>query len=80
MKHMKRDKTYAYVTTGSCVRMDAVKPGSFIGRNEIPVSKHGDYCKWPWCKKDTLNLVANGGSEYDRNAARAVAQLLGWAR
>ena len=77
---MKRDKTYAYVTTGSCVRMDAVKPGSFIGRNEIPVSKHGDYYKWAWGKKDTLAAIRNGGSEHDRNAARAVAQLLGWSR
>ena len=77
---MKRDKTYAYVTTGSCVHLDAVKPGSFICRNEIPVSKHGDYYKWRWCKTDTLAAIRNGGSEHDRNAARAVAQLLGWTR
>ncbi len=71
-------KTYAYVTTETCRVMDAAKPGSFIGHDEIPVAKHGDYTPWVAGKKETLKKASIGDTPYMRAAARAVAHLMGW--
>lgn len=72
-------KTYAYVTSECCRVMDAVKPGAFIGRDEIPVSKHGDYTPWPHGKRETLAIAKDWKcTPYRRAAASIVAKLMGW--
>ena len=72
-------KTYAYITTEACRLMDAVKPGSYIGRDEIPVSKHGDYTPWTAGKRETLALIHDQRTpDYQWRAALFVASLLGW--
>jgi len=72
-------KTYAYVTTECCRIMDAAKPGSFIGRDEVPVSKHGDYAPWTMGKRETLRMIESRSmGPFMPRAARAVAELLGW--
>jgi hypothetical protein len=73
-------RAYAYVTTETCRVRDAVRPGALIGRDEIPVSRHGDYTPWRYCKRDTLRLMTDGYTAYTRGSARAVAVLMGWAR
>ena len=72
-------KIYAYVTREACRVTDAAKPGSWIGRDEIPVSKHGDYDRWCYGKRETL-AIANDWlyRPYYRAAASAVAKLMGW--
>jgi hypothetical protein len=70
--------TYAYVTTETCRQRDAVRPGTLIGRDEIPVSQHGDYTAWPHGKRETLRRTADGDTVYTRTSARAVADLFGW--
>lgn len=74
-------KTYAYVTNEACRVMDAAKPGSFIGREDIPVSRHGDYTTWHMGKRETLAMIGEQRiSGYRRRAAAAVAILLEWSR
>jgi hypothetical protein len=72
--------TYAYVTTETCRLRDAVRPGPLIGRDEIPVSRDGDYTAWPHGRRETLRRMADGDTGYARASARAVAELLGWVR
>jgi hypothetical protein len=71
-------RAYAYVTTETCLRRHAVRPGALIGRDEIPVSRHGDYAPWPHGKRETLRRMAIGNTGYTRASARAVADLFGW--
>jgi hypothetical protein len=71
--------TYAYVTTETCRQRDAVRPGALIGRDEIPVSRDGDYTAWPHGKRATLRLMTDGDTAYRRESAQAVAITLGWA-
>jgi hypothetical protein len=71
-------RAYAYVTTETCRLRDAVRPGALLGRDEIPVSRHGDYTAWPHGKRETLRLMADGDTAYTRASARAVAGLMGW--
>jgi hypothetical protein len=73
-------RAYAYVTTETCRVRDAVRPGALIGRDEIPVSRHGDYTAWCDGKRETLRRMADGDTAYGRKSARAVAILMGWAR
>ena len=75
-----RARTYAYVSTETCHQRDAVRPGATIGRDEIPVSRHGDYTAWPHGRRETLRRMADGDTAYTREAARAVALALGWVR
>jgi hypothetical protein len=72
-------RAYAYVTSECCRLRDAVRPGALIGRDEIPVSRHGDYTPWPHGKRETLRRVADGDTAYKRESAQAVAIALGWA-
>jgi hypothetical protein len=72
-------RAYAYVTTETCRLRDAVRPGALIGRDEIPVSRDGDYAPWPHGKRETLRLMTDGHTAYKRESARAVAIELGWA-
>jgi hypothetical protein len=71
--------TYAYVTTETCRLRDAVRPGALIGRDEIPVSRDGDYTPWPHGKRETLRRMTDSDTAYERQSARAVAELLGWS-
>jgi hypothetical protein len=73
-------RTYAYVTSECCRQRDAVRPGTTIGRDEIPVSRDGDYTAWPHGKRETIRRMADGDTAYKRESARAVAELLGWVR
>jgi len=73
-------RAYAYVTTETCHQRDAVRPGALIGRDEIPVSRHGDYAAWPHGQRETLRRMADGDTVYQRGSARAVVLALGWAR
>jgi hypothetical protein len=70
--------TYAYVTTETCRQRDAVRPGALIGRDEIPVSRHGDYTAWLHNKRETLRRITIANTAYARASARAVANLFGW--
>jgi hypothetical protein len=72
--------TYAYVTTETCRLRDAVRPGTLIGRDETPVSRHGDYTAWAYGKRETLRLMTDSDTAYKRESARAVAVMMGWAR
>ena len=72
-------RAYAYVTTETCRQRDAVRPGALIGRDEIPVSRDGDYTAWPHGKRATLRLMTDGHTAYKRESAQAVAIALGWA-
>lgn len=69
-------RTYAYITTETCRRMDACLPGDYVGREETPVSRHGDYAPWRHGKRETIRRFGLPG--YGGRAARAVAELLGW--
>jgi hypothetical protein len=71
--------TYAYVTTETCRLRDAVRPGALIGRDEIPVSRDGDYTPWRHGKRETIRLMTDGHTAYKRQSAQAVAITLGWA-
>lgn len=72
-------KTYAYVTSECCRKVAAEKPGALIGRDEVPVAKHGDYHAWTLGKRRTLEIIDDWrDTPYMRAAARAVAELLGW--
>lgn len=73
---MKKYKVYAYVTAECCVTRNAERPGAEVGRNRVPVSRHGDYEKWPYGKRETLALAAGAG--YKAASAREVARLMRW--
>jgi hypothetical protein len=73
-------RAYAYVTSECCRLRDAACPGAMIGRDEIPVSRDGDYTAWPHGKRETLRLMADGDTAYKRESARAVSVMMGWAR
>ena len=72
-------RAYAYVTTETCRLRDAVRPGALIGRDQTPVSRHGDYTPWPHGKRETLRRMADGDTAYQRESAREVAITLDWA-
>ena len=75
-------KTYAYVKSETCTSRYAVRPGSFVGRSEEPVSRHGDYNPWYYGKRETLAIIAQpatAANSYHRQCARLVAELRGWA-
>lgn len=75
---------YAYVTSESCVRRDAVNPGEYIG--DRMAHTHGDYGPWYYGKRETRAIIngthpayINAGADaYLRASARAVAKLKGW--
>ena len=70
--------TYAYVSSECCVYTRAFEPGEEY--QGVRVSKHGDL--WRWChgKRATLKrMESDKVSPYERRAARAVAELKGWA-
>ena len=74
-------KIYAYVTTETCHHLDAVRPGAYVGRDQRPVSKHGDYTTWCCGKRETLAMCQNYLlTPYRRACAREVAKLMGWER
>lgn len=71
--------TYAYVTTETCRIVSAEKRGALIGRDERPVSRHGDYAPWQYGKRETLAILRDIGTPiYRYHAAKRVAELLGW--
>ena len=76
-------KIYAYVTSETCTSRHAIRPGSFVGRNQEPVSRHGDYNPWPYGKRETLAIIAHGCSDasqyYRFQCARLVSELLDWS-
>jgi hypothetical protein len=75
-------KTYAYVKSECCTSLHAVLPGTFVGRNEEPVSRHGDYNPWYYGKRETLAIIAQtatAANSYHRACARLVAELRDWA-
>lgn len=67
----------AYVTTETCRVRDAVRPGTSVGRDQVPVSRHGDYSPWTYGKHETLALI-DDGTTYQSQTAQAVARLMGW--
>ncbi len=71
-------KTYAYVESETCQTLSAKLPGAYIGRDERPVAKHGDYDQWRHGKRATLKLINDGSTPYIRGCAAAVADLLDW--
>lgn len=75
-----KNKVYAYVKSECCTITDAVLPGSFVGRNDEPVHKHGDYRPWQFGKRETLVMMNLEGAHnaYRRRCARLVAELLDW--
>ena len=73
--------TYAYVTSETCRRVSAEKPGVVIGREGVPVSKHGDYERWECGKFETARIIQShltAANAHRQAAAQAVAELLGW--
>lgn len=79
---MMNRKIYAWVKSETCTSRDAVRPGSYVGRNKEPVSKHGDYLPWLYGKRETkavINQPATAANSYQRQCARLVAALLDWA-
>ena len=75
-------KVYAYVKSETCTSRDAVRLGSFVGRNEELVSRHGDYNPWLYGKRETLTIIARGCTDasryYTYQCACLVADLLDW--
>ena len=75
-------KIYAWVKSEACNIRDAVLPGSTVGRNEEPVSLHGDYNPWYYGKRETLAIIAQtatAANSYHRACAWMVAKLRDWA-
>ena len=76
-------KTYAWVKSETCNIRGAVLPGSTVGRNEEPVSRHGDWNPWVFGKRETLAIIASGCADASRyyryQCAQLVAELRGWA-
>jgi hypothetical protein len=73
-------KVYAYVKSETCISRDACLPGSFVGKNNEPVYRHGDWNPWRYGKRETLSMLNLPGAHnsYRREAARLVADLLDW--
>ena len=74
-------KIYAWVKSETCTSRDAILPGSRVGRNEEPVSRHGDWNPWLWGKRETLAIIAlpaMAHNVYRRACALKVAELLNW--
>jgi hypothetical protein len=73
-------RTYAYVSSETCVIRRAYLPGESHPNGE-PIQKHGDFDRWPFGKRETLAMFALPGAHnsYRRQAARLVAELRGWA-
>lgn len=72
-------RIYAYVTSEICNIRYAVRPGTSIGDNDVPVSHHDDFHRWCYGKRETLAIIANGGpSDYVWQCAKRVAELLDW--
>ena len=70
-------RIYAYVTAECCKRVDAELPGATVGGR--PVSKHGDYSRWQYGKRETLAMIRDQRTPiYQWKCARAVAKLRGW--
>jgi hypothetical protein len=77
----KRERVYAYVSSESCNRVEAYKPGATVGRDQQPVSKCGDLTAWKLGKRETLKVIINPHPLcrlHKRVAAAMVARLLGW--
>jgi hypothetical protein len=75
-------KVYAYVKSETCTSRGAVRPGSFVGLNATPVSRHGNYKPWLDGKRETLAIIARGNARsgyYRLECARLVAELLDWS-
>ena len=75
-------KVYAYVKSETCTSRAALWPGSFLGRNEEPISRRGDWNPWYYGKRETLaiiNQTATAANSYHRACARLVAELRDWA-
>jgi hypothetical protein len=75
-------KVYAYVKSETCISRDACLPGSFVGKSNEPVSRHGDWNPWYYGKRETLAIVARGCADasryYHYQCARLVAELRDW--
>ena len=74
-------KVYAYVKSETCISRDACLPGSFDGKSNEPVSRHGDWNPWYYGKRETLAIIAQtatAANSYHRHCARLVADLLEW--
>jgi hypothetical protein len=79
---MSRNRIYAWIKAECCVTRDAVRPGSTVGRNEEPVSRHGDWRPWLHGKRETLTIIERGCADASRHytyqCAVMVAELLDW--
>ena len=76
-------KVYAYVSVQTCLH-EALRPGSVVGFDSTPVSRHREYTPWLVGKRETLAIIARGSPNYSRyyhyQCARLVAELLGWSQ
>jgi len=73
---------YAYVQSECCNERGAALPGAFVGRDERPVSRHGDWNPWGSGKRATLEMIdlpATAANSYQRECARLEARMRGWA-
>lgn len=72
-------KVYAYVSSETCTIRRAILPGHEAPNGES-VSKHGDYQRWPFGKRETLAMLNLPGAHnsYRREAAGLVADLREW--
>ena len=72
-------KVYAYVSSECCTIRHAYRPGEYH-RNGERISKHGDFNRWPWGKRQTLKALELPGAHnsYRREVAGLVADLLDW--
>lgn len=77
---MSKPRIYAYVSSETCTIRRAFRPGEEHPRTWEPVHKHGDFLPWHSGKRETLAAMAAEGAHnsYRRQAARLVAELLGW--
>lgn len=77
---MSKPRTYAYVSSETCIIRRAFRPGEEHPRTWQPIHKHGDFTPWYFGKRETLALMNAEGAHnsYRRQAARLVAELLGW--
>ena len=78
-------KVYAYVRVQTYL-YEALRPGSVVGFDSTPVSRHREYTPWLVGKRETLAIIARGRSgdamnQYYRfQCASLVAKLLGWSQ
>ena len=71
-------KVYAYVKSENCAPGSAVEPGAEI--NGRPVSRHNDYERWTYGKRETLAIIADPAiAGYEYRSALAVVDLKGWS-